>query len=114
MQWQRRGRPPRWHPPARQNARPPQQAPVEPPIGLRCQKGRGGGGRCLGGLLRSIFGHLVDNTLRVTRTVETGGADARDAKQGPPRSKGVVPLGGRRAATQGGFSTSASFAADPA
>ncbi len=54
--------------------------------------------------LRWILGHLVANTLRVTRTLKNRRGTARDAKQGPPRSKGVVPLWGKAPqATQGGF-----------
>ncbi|KJA09728.1 hypothetical protein RP29_15450, partial [Acidovorax temperans] len=37
------------------------------------------------------------------------GADARDTEEGPPRTEGVVPQGGRREATQGGQMTFASF-----
>ena len=52
--------------------------------------------------LRWILGHLVANTLRVTRTLKSWRSFARDAKQGPPRSKGVVPLWGKAPqATQG-------------
>ena len=40
---------------------------------------------------------------------QSGAAQARDTEEGPPRTEGVVPLGGRREATQGGQMTFASF-----
>src|SRR5256885_7430983 len=51
--------------------------------------------------LESWFGFIARSVARHPYRVKPAQPDLRDTEEGPPRTEGVVPLGGRREATQG-------------